>query len=106
MEQKNVEQGEADIARFLDEAGRITFFPKKRDKRDAILAYLAKKFEVGRDYKEREVNGIIDAWHTFGDLFILRREMIEAGVLHRTRDGARYWREAAEAEQAPDRPAE
>ena len=89
-----MEQKELDIARFLDADGKIAFLPKKRPLRAAVLRYLAEKFEIGRDYKEREVNAIVDQWHTFGDLFLLRREMIEAGVMRRERDGSRYWREA------------
>jgi hypothetical protein len=32
-----------------------------------MLAYLADKFKAGRDYTGKEVNAIIDEWHTFGD---------------------------------------
>lgn len=89
------------LARFLDADGKITALPKKRPARMLVLARLAEKFEPSRDYTEREVNRIIDAWHTFGDLFLLRREMIEAGVLCRTRDGSRYWRDAPDKADAP-----
>lgn len=96
-----MEQTACDITRFLDEDGKLLTFPKKRAARDAILAYLADKFEFGRDYREREVNAILDSWHTFGDFFLLRRELIEAGLLCRERNGSRYWRPAADAPEAP-----
>ena len=95
MEQN--EQNQLDFSRFLDAEGRIVSLPKKRPLRAAVLGYLAGKFEVGRDYTEREVTAIVDRWHTFGDLCLLRREMIEAGVMRRVRDVSRYWRE-----QEPD----
>ena len=58
-----------------------------------ILNYLSGKFEYGRFYTEPEVNQVINEWHTFNDCFLLRRGLIDAGFLARTRDGARYWRE-------------
>jgi len=81
------------INRFLDSEGRLTVLPAKQGKRLAVLAYLALKFDLHRDYTEKEVNALCDAWHTFGDYFIVRRELIEAGFLHRVPDGSRYWRE-------------
>ncbi len=83
-------------ARFCDADGRLRTLPKRGPKRDAALAYLAAKFETGRDYTEREVNALCERWHTFGDCFILRRELVEAGLLRRERDGSRYWREVSE----------
>lgn len=68
----------------------------KKDKRNDVLFYLGTKFEIGRNYTEKEVNAIIEQWHTFGDYFLLRRELIVCDVLRRTRDGAKYWREASE----------
>ncbi len=84
------------IAQFLDSDGKIMQMPIKKDKRKDVLLYLGTKFEIGRNYTEKEVNAIIDDWHTFGDYFLLRRELIIADVLRRTRDGAKYWREVSE----------
>ncbi len=80
------------LERFLDEEARIKQLPAKKEARIVVLAYLAKKFEAGRDYTEKQVNAIIDSWHTFGDYFLLRRELIDSGLLKRTPDGARYWK--------------
>ena len=81
------------LARCCDGEGVIRLLPKRGPKRDAVLAYLASKFDIGRDYTEREVNAVCDRWHSFGDCFLLRRELIEGGWLKRERDGSRYWRE-------------
>ena len=83
---------EAEISRFLDEAGRITQLPRRQKPRRAVLEYLASKFERNVVYAEREVNAICDAWHVFGDYFLLRRELVESGLLGRERNGSRYWR--------------
>ncbi len=82
--------------RFLDEEGRIKQLPARREPRLAVLSYLADKFEC-RDYTEKEVNAIIESWHTFGDYFVLRRELIDSGLMHREPDGSRYWKEEKES---------
>lgn len=56
-----------------------------------VLKYLAGKFEEGRIYTEKEINAIINEWHTFGDYFILRRLLVDHGLLGRTANGAEYW---------------
>lgn len=78
---------------FLDADGRLTKFPAKRRMRQLALSYLAEKFESGRDYTEKEINEILTRWHTFGDFFLLRRELYMNRFLGRERDGNRYWLE-------------
>lgn len=82
------------LAPFLDDDGRLTCLPQKHAVRRALLALLAEKFALGQDYTEKQVNAICDAWHTFGDYFVLRRELVDEGFLCRTADGSRYWRVA------------
>lgn len=79
------------ISAFLDEAGRIVRIPAPNRTKIPTLEYLAGKFEDSCIYCEKEVNRIINEWHTFGDYFILRRLLIDYGFLARTPDGARYW---------------
>jgi hypothetical protein len=79
------------ISAFLDEEGKIRQIPVPNRTKAPVLQYLAGKFEAGRDYKEKEVNSIIDAWHTFNDYFILRRLLVDYNLLARTPDGSRYW---------------
>ena len=87
MKSKNI-----DISKFLDETGKITQLSKKKILRVATLCYLAEKFETNRNYTEKEVNSICEEWHTFGDYFLLRREMIDNNLLCRETNGSRYWR--------------
>lgn len=86
MEQK------ANIARFLDDTGRITQLPRKQKTRLAVLEYLAGKFDDDCFYSEQQVNEICCQWHTFGDYFLLRRELVDNGLLSRKQDGSQYWR--------------
>lgn len=80
------------ITQFLDENGKIGQLPVRHKPRAAVLAYLAGKFAEGKDYTEKEVNAICDDWHTFGDYFVLRRGLVDEGLLCREANGSRYWR--------------
>lgn len=84
------------IEGFLDETGKIVKLPAKDEKKREVLQYLATKFSCDIDYTEKEVNSIIDRWHTFGDYFLLRRELIDCHFLSRTWDGKRYWKEKSD----------
>lgn len=81
-----------DITRFLDESGMIVQMPGKQKPRRAVLEYLAAKFDPDVEYTEKQVNAICDEWHTFGDYFLLRRELVDSGLLGRERNGSKYWR--------------
>ncbi len=85
------------LRRFLDSGGRVTMWPVKRQSQDLLLNYLASKFEHGREYTEREVNQLLNQWHSFQDHATLRRALFDAQLLDRTPDGARYWRARVEA---------
>ncbi|AQR96049.1 DUF2087 domain-containing protein [Clostridium saccharoperbutylacetonicum] len=84
------------IKRFLDDEGKIKIWPKKKELKIEILKYLSTKFEYDKNYVEKEVNVIIEKWHTFNDFFLLRRGMIDYKFLCRTRDGSNYWRNREE----------
>ena len=85
-----------DISNFLDDSGKITRLSQKNRLRTEILRYLAEKFLNDRSYTEKEVNSICEEWHTFGDYFLLRRELIDSGFLCREPDGSRYWKPESE----------
>ncbi len=86
------------ISMFLDEEGRVKQLPAKTNKRKTVLEYLSTKFAVDREYTEKEVNEIINTWHTFQDYFILWRELIDFQFLHRTPNGSKYWKEEMNSE--------
>ena len=87
------------ISNFLDGTGKIIQLSSKSIKRIAILTYLAEKFEVNRNYTEKEVNTICEEWHTFGDYFLLRRELIDHGLLCSEQNGSRYWKPQVNKEE-------
>lgn len=80
------------IKQFLDDSGKITQLPQKYKVRYELLEYLAGKFETDCSYTERDVNDICNQWHTFEDYLLLRRELVDNGLLCRERNGSRYWK--------------
>lgn len=82
-----------DINRFLDEKGRLKTWPAKKEMKIEALKHIATKFEIGRSYTEKEVNAIIELWHTFNDYFLIRRDLVDYHFLSRTRNGSAYWKE-------------
>tara|TARA_B100000965_G_C19288720_1_gene624858 strand:- start:450 stop:719 length:270 start_codon:yes stop_codon:yes gene_type:complete len=80
------------LENFLDKNGKVNNWPAKRNSKLEVAKYVAGKFDEDRFYSEKEVNKIIDQWHTFGDYFMLRREMVDHKLLARERDGSKYWK--------------
>lgn len=70
------------------EYGKLKSIPSQRKKEKIVLEEIAKAFEIGREYTEKEINiGIAD----FNDDFCtIRRDMISEGIL--TRENAIYKR--------------
>jgi hypothetical protein len=81
----------SEISKFQNQEGRLTMFPAKRRNKLICLYYLATKFEPDMIYTERQINEIIEANHTFQDKWLLRRELINTGLLCRLTDGSQYW---------------
>lgn len=80
------------IENFIDQKGKIKIWPSKSAVKLEVIKYLADKFDKNYIYNEKEVNKIIEDWHTFNDYFLLRRALIDWGFMSRTRDGSKYWR--------------
>ncbi len=70
--------------------GQLKTIPSQRKKMEAISRYIARAFQPGDRYTEREVNEILENYHH--DTATLRRELIGAGLLDRSSGGREYWR--------------
>ena len=77
------------LRQYLDETGRLKQYPTRRKLRQVALAWLAGQVLPGRDYTEKEVNAVIGDF--YGDICLLRRELVDFRFLDRERDGSRYW---------------
>ena len=67
--------------------GRLVQIPTQRKKREIVLREIAKQFEEGKKYSEKEVSEIIRAFHE--DYCTIRREMIACGIMAREKEV--YW---------------
>ena len=85
------EENEAYLKKYFPEGleGPLLKFPLKEKRKVIVLRQIFQRFEVGREYTEKEVNVLLKA--VYPDYVILRRYLIEYGFLDRTRDGSRYW---------------
>ena len=78
------ERDEAYRRKVIDaffEYGKLKSIPAQRKKELIVLQEIAKSFEPGRDYTEREINIIIADFHD--DFCTLRRDMIAEHILVR-----------------------
>ncbi len=69
------------------EYGKLKSIPAQRKKERIILEEIAKSFEPGRIYTEREVNIIIADFHD--DFCTIRRDMIGEKLMER--ENGNYW---------------
>lgn len=63
------------------EAGRLKRMPSQSKKRWVVYMEIIPLFEAGRSYSEQEVNDLIKS--VFDDYCLIRRELVDEGVLHR-----------------------
>ena len=74
------------VATFIKD-GRLVSIPAQYKKRRYVTEELARSFEWGRLYEEKEVNAILKTFHD--DYASLRRELIDERIMMRER--GRYW---------------
>ena len=61
--------------------GRLETIPSSRERRYAVLAYVAERFTRNQEYDETEVNRLLQALHS--DHATLRRYLVDAGLFRR-----------------------
>lgn len=69
------------------EYGKLKSIPSQRKKEKICLEEIAKSFEKGKKYSEREINIIIADYND--DFCTIRRDMIAEDILDR--EGTTYW---------------
>lgn len=88
-----IDHGSADpqvstvLRTFLPE-GRLVQMPAQETKRRIVLDHVARVFEPGARYPEREVDAMLKAF--WDDHATLRRYLVDYGLL--ARDKGEYWR--------------
>lgn len=79
-------------ARYFDASGRLASWPAKVSQQRLCLWLLWSRLPAETDLTERQVNDRLKAGHLFGDHALLRRDMVDMGLLTRNRDGSVYRR--------------
>ena len=77
---------------LINEFDKIIRWPKKQSDKTYIIEFLSSKFECDIQYSEKDVNVIINRYHSFNDVPLLRRELISRQYLARKDDGSKYWK--------------
>lgn len=76
--------------------GPLETFAIQEKHRLIIMDEIAKRFDPNKVYTEPEVNGILD--QIYEDYVLLRRSMVDYGILSREEDGSSYWLTPKEGE--------
>jgi hypothetical protein len=78
----------------FDVKGRMLRFPTQLGIRQLALWGLWCRLPASRSLTERDVNEYVRQFHAFEDIATLRRELVNAKLLWRTRDGSEYRKQA------------
>lgn len=77
----------------FDTQGRLMRWPNKYAAQQIAIWAIWSRLPAQREMSEAQVNGYINAFHTFGDPATLRRELVNAHLLWRTVDCRVYRKE-------------
>jgi hypothetical protein len=80
------------LLRFFDARGRLVRWPKKHSERVVCLWVLWTRLPARTPLDERRISDLLDTLHLFGDHALLRRELVDQGMVRRTPDGRAYTR--------------
>lgn len=82
---------ETELRAFVSD-GTLVRLPARRTRRRKVLEHIARSFEPGRRFPEREVDVVLRAWCAGGetDHVAVRRHLVDEGLL--TRADGWYWR--------------
>jgi len=72
-----------------DESLQLVIFPKKQKQKYLCLLWIITLFDKDKNYNEKDVNSILEP--VYPDYVMVRRYLVDYGLLNRTPDGSRYW---------------
>jgi hypothetical protein len=85
---------QASVLRKFLRDGRLATIPATRSKRLVVLDHIAKVFDIGVRYSEREVDALLHVFHP--DHAAMRRYLVDEGFL--SREAGVYWRSGGSVE--------
>ncbi|NNU63736.1 DUF2087 domain-containing protein (plasmid) [Rhizobium indicum] len=80
------------VVRCFNDSRRLLRWPSRRSDQILVLWILWSQMPASVELSERDVSGLLQEKHLFGDYALLRRELYELGLVTRTRDGSVYRR--------------
>ncbi|MFV3077944.1 DUF2087 domain-containing protein [Niveispirillum fermenti] len=80
------------LLRHFDEQGRLVRWPNKFNEQATCLWVIWSRLPARTSFTERGISKAIQAEHLFGDFALLRRELVEQGLVSRTPDCRDYRR--------------
>ena len=80
------------MKKLINEFDAVIRWPKKPSDKEIVINFLATKFNSNKKYSEKEVNRILEKFHLFNDIPLLRRELISRRYMLRKDDGSEYWK--------------
>ena len=84
------------LARLFDAEGRLSRWPSRRGLEAPCLWVVWSRVPARRVFTEAELNEVLAGVHSFGDHPLLRRGMVDLGLMTRTPDGREYRRVEAQ----------
>jgi hypothetical protein len=79
-------------ARHFDPEGRLLRWPARESHAILCLWVLWSRLPGGESFNEIEISELLDGWHSFDDRALLRRALVDYGLVNRTIDGRKYVR--------------
>ena len=80
------------LARLFDPEGQLLRWPGKRGMEASCLWVLWSRIPARQSFTEAQLNDLLNTLHRFGDHALLRRGLIDCGLMTRTPDGREYRR--------------
>lgn len=80
------------LRRYFDESGRLARWPGKFNHRQVCTWVVWSRLPARRTLSEKQINEAIQSTETIGDHVLLRRALVDCGLLSRTPDGGEYCR--------------
>ncbi len=77
---------------FVGADGRLKAWPVKRSRQLMFLELVAGRIKPEMVYTESRFNTVLNCYHSFNDPALLRRELLELGLIARNADGSDYRR--------------
>ena len=88
------------VWRCFDESGRLQRWPSKRSEQLLALWIVWSQLPKNTQLSELDVNAMLAGWHDLDDHALLRRDLVDLGLMQQTPNGAVY--RVVNAEVPPD----